>query len=156
MASIKEQVWLEEYLISFNATDAARRAGYKHPNVLGPTKKAKFAVEISERLAERAMSADEVLQRLAEQARGDAADFLDIDENVAIIDIGKMAAAGKTHLIKKYRVSKDGISVELYDAQAALVHLGKHHGLFVDRKEITGKDGGPLLVVNWDDPNDTD
>jgi phage terminase small subunit len=156
----KQRAFVDEYLQCWNASEAARRAGYSErtAGIIGHEnlKKPKIAAEIQQRIEERAMAADEVLQRLADQARGDAADFLDIDENVAIIDIGKMAAAGKTHLIKKYRVSKDGISVELYDAQAALVHIGRHHGLFVDRKEITGKDGGPLLVVNWDDPNNTD
>jgi hypothetical protein len=34
----------------------------------------------------------------------------------------------------------------MYDAQAALALLGKHHKLFIDRTEISGKDGGPIAV----------
>jgi phage terminase small subunit len=140
MASTKEQIWLSEYLTCFNATEAARRAGYKWPDKQGQEKKAKFAAEISERLAERAMSADEVLQRLADQARGDASDYLTIDHNIVMLDLEKMKADGKTHLIKRYSDTKNGTVIELYDAQAALVHIGRHHGLFVDRKEIDIKD----------------
>jgi hypothetical protein len=35
-------------------------------------------------------------------------------------------------------VTENGWSFEMYDAQAALVHIGKHHGLFVDRQEQSG------------------
>ena len=32
----KQRRFLDEYLISFNATDAARKAGYAHPDRQGP------------------------------------------------------------------------------------------------------------------------
>ena len=140
MASTKERAWLEEYLVDFNATAAARRVGYKNPNKLGPRKKIRFADEISRRLSERAMSGEEVLDRLREQAMGDASDYLTIDHNIVMLDLAKMKADGKTHLIKKYSDTKNGKVIELYDAQAALVHIGRHHGLFVDRKEIELRD----------------
>jgi phage terminase small subunit len=35
MLTAKQKVWIEEYLRSLNATDAARRAGYKHPHTIG-------------------------------------------------------------------------------------------------------------------------
>ena len=142
--SPKRRAFIDEYLKCWNASEAARRAGYSertagaigHENLKIP----EIAAEIERRIAERAMSADEVLQRLAEQARSDASDFLTIDENIVMLDLAKMKAAGKTHLIKKFSSTKNGTVVELYDAQAALVHIGRHHKLFVDRKEIDIKD----------------
>lgn len=32
---------------------------------------------------------------------------------------------------------------------------GKHRG-YVERQEVTGADGGPVVVVNWDEPKSTD
>lgn len=32
----KRRAWLEQYLQCWNATEAARRVGYKHPNTQGP------------------------------------------------------------------------------------------------------------------------
>jgi phage terminase small subunit len=41
--------------------------------------------------------------------------------------------------------TKDGaLKVKLHDKQAALVNIGRHLGMFKDRVEHTGKDGGPI------------
>lgn len=42
-------------------------------------------------------------------------------------------------MVKKYNKTKDGVSIELYDAQAALQLLGRHHRLFADVTEHQGK-----------------
>ena len=46
MASPQEEDWLNEYFQCWNATEAARRVGYKWPNKVGPAKKQKFADEV--------------------------------------------------------------------------------------------------------------
>lgn len=38
-----------------------------------------------------------------------------------------------------------GIKIKLHDKRAALVDIGKHLGMFKDRVEVTGKDGGPIV-----------
>jgi len=130
MCSTKEQVWLEEYFRCWNATEAARRAGYKWPNKQGPAKKEKLADLIAKEVEHRAMSANEVLLRLAEQARGDIADALKIDHGLVMVDVEKLKELGLTHLIKKFKHTKQGgTEIEFYDAQAALFHLSKLHGL---------------------------
>lgn len=40
-----------------------------------------------------------------------------------------------------------GIKLKLHDKRAALVDIGKHLGMFVDKHEHTGKDGGPVQVI---------
>lgn len=41
--------------------------------------------------------------------------------------------------------TKDGaLKVKLHDKQAALVAIGRHLGMFKDKVEHTGKDGGPI------------
>lgn len=89
---------------------------------------------ISARIAAIVMSADEVLLRLADQARGSVESFLTIEDGFWKIDITKAKTASALHLIKKLKEGEHGLEIELYDAQAALVHLGKHLGLFSDRQ----------------------
>lgn len=94
---------------------------------------------IRERLAEKQMSADEVLVRLSVQARGTMADFIQIGPTGNWnFDFVAAEEAGKLPLIKKLKETKDGTALELYDAQAALVHIGKAHGLFIERTQVEG------------------
>lgn len=157
----KQQAFINEYLIDFNATQAAIRAGYaeKSARAIGAENLTKPDIELAIRqhLQEKAMSADEVLMRLADQARGNMGDFIVFDEEGrASIDLEH----APHHIIKKITLNKatklteDGELitdykhyVELYDAQSALQLLAKHHGLLVDRTEVTGKDGKDLPIV---------
>ena len=161
----KRMIFIEEYLICWNATEAARRAGYKHPNVQGPTlvNLSLIQARIQERLEEKKMSADEVLTRLRSQATTDPTEF--IDEN-GIIDWKALKQAVRERggpLVKKithYKGKRS--SVEFYDAQAALALLGRHHKLFTDKHEHAGPGGGPIPVKayvsfspdEWDEEDD--
>ena len=136
----KQRVFVEEYLTCWNSSEAARRAGYNgQANVIGPRLLANVSIkaEIEARLTEITMSANEVLARLAEQARGSLGDFT----GVHLMD--DLKNHSKAHLIKHLTTDvyedKAGklhykTRFELHDAQAALVHIGKVHGLF---KETT-------------------
>ncbi len=42
--------------------------------------------------------------------------------------------------------STGGIKLKLHDKKGALVDIGKHLGMFTDRVELTGRDGGPVEV----------
>lgn len=163
--SVKQKVFIEEYLKTFNATQAALAAGYSpdtaHATGWENLRKPEITEAISKRLSETAMSADEVMMRLAEHARGDVGDFLTQDvNNDLIIDLPKAIEAKKTKLIKKLtqkrtiRTKGDDetteevlTSIEMYDAQSALEKIGRHHKLFTDKTELTGKDGEALIPV---------
>jgi len=154
--SPKHHKFCEEYLRLWNATDAYQAA---YPKASRETARRNgsdlltntdIAAEIKARTDEQAMSANEVLARLAEHARADYKDFITVTFNGEIaLDFGK--AEGKTHLIKKIsqrrvvRTSRDAeieetvLTVELHDAQAALVQLGKHHKLFTEQVQQSGE-----------------
>lgn len=137
----KRRKFVEEYFrCGMNATEAARRAGYKHPNKQGPdlVKLGIIQGEIERRLSTLAMDADEVLRLLGDHARGSISDFTVInDDGEWSIDLEQARSRGKLHLVKKLWVDKDGgVKLELYDAQSALVHLGRHHKLFTDQVDI--------------------
>lgn len=157
----KQRAFVEYYLACWNATEAARRAGYSHPNKQGPRLLVNvgIAAEIERRLAEMAMSANEVLFRLTEQARFDMGDILTIPGQWPYIDIQKAKRLRKTRVLKKIKVRDDGgLEVEAYDAQAALVQLGKYHGLFVDRSDVTsnGQAIGVVIQKVAPRPDDSD
>jgi phage terminase small subunit len=168
--TVKQRDFVEQYLICLNASEAARRAKYSertagsmgHENL----KKPEIAAAISAGFALRAMPADEVLARLADMARGSADDFVavhpsplttidgepikDVQGNPIVrsfpsLDLEKARERGMLHLIKKVSYTAHGPSVELYDAQAALALLAKHHALLVERLEHSGPGGKSLF-----------
>ena len=134
----KQAAFIEEYFVDFNATRAAERAGYGgDDNTLAATgsrllRKDKIAERIRQRFRESAMSADEVLARLAEQARGVPSEYIGADGGV---DIAALVEDGNAHLIKKIVDTFHGRRYEFYDSQAALALIGKHHALFTKRTE---------------------
>lgn len=149
--SDKRQVFVEEYLATWNATEAARRAGYAFPNVEGSKLLVipSIAEEVRRRVAERAMTADEVLTRLAEQGRAEYSRYFRPNGTV---DLAAMIADGKGHLIKSIKETKYGTNVEFYDAHSARELIGKHHGLFKDSIEHSGET--VLRIVYGDERTD--
>lgn len=152
----KQEAFVRAYLgpALGNATKAAELAGYSgRRGTLAEVgyenlRKPEIASAIAARLDELAMTRHEVLARLTDMARSDMGDFLDEGEKWGrpVVDLEKAIRDKKTHLIKKIAFTKGKLEFELYDAQAALVQLGKYHKLFVDRTEVTGKDGEPVVV----------
>ncbi len=150
----KQRNFINEYPKDFNATQAAIRAGYspRTAYIIGfeNLRKPKIRAEIDRILEERVMSRNEVLARLANQANADIRDFIDIlpGGRQVLLNIEKAAQAGKTHLIKKLKITKGGPEIELYDAQSALVHLGRHYKLFTDKLELVGWQRELLDLLN--------
>lgn len=133
----KQRLWVEAYLETWNGTDAARRAGYSGSYEtlasIGSEnlRKPKLRVEIEKRLTEAALSANEVLARLSEQAKARHPDFFD---RWGRPNWEEIRARG--HLVKKVYNTLHGWRVELHDNQKALELMARHHGLLVDRIQI--------------------
>lgn len=134
----KQRMFVYAYLECWNATEAARRAGYADPEQAGyeNKKKQEIQAEIDCRMSEKAMKADEVLARLADHARGSIGAFVHTDGD-GKPDGFSLAGDRPLHLIKKVSVTDKGWSFEMYDAQAALNLVGKHLKLFTDVSEQT-------------------
>jgi phage terminase small subunit len=168
----KRRVWLEEYLKCWNATEAARRSGLSHPNTQGPRLLLDVSIQklIKSRLSEIHLSANEVLARISDIARGDMADLMDITTmgftlKLASVneETGELVINPNTKLIKKIKqkvttfiAKKESdedrevceTEIELYSAFDADALLGKYHKLFNDRVEHTGADGGAIVFVD--------
>jgi phage terminase small subunit len=162
----KQRVFVEAYLRTWCAAEAARTAGYAHPDRQGSRllKNVEVQAAIEARLKDMAMGADEILARMTDQAQANIGDFwkvkqvplrmkdgivFDKDGNPVMVDVWDLdmdEVKARGHLIKTISMTKFGPRIELHDGQAALVQLGKHRKLFVDRHEITGENGGPIEV----------
>lgn len=149
----KQIAFVNEYLIDFNATQAAIRAGYSertagsigHQNL----KKLEISEEIERRIAEQTMSANEVLVRLTEQARAEYSAYITPGGTV---DMPSLVADGKAHLIKAIKVTQHGRNIEFHDAQAALVKIGEQHGLFKQQQEVDSRVTLRVVYGDVDDP----
>lgn len=149
----KQRVFIDEYLICLNASEAARRAGYNgKSNVVGSQLLANLSIgeEITRRLQERHLSADAALARLADMAVSDIADFAGVK---SAKDLQDEKYKGKTHVIKKFRckVTRDAlnreheeIEIELYPADVNLERVIKVHGLF--NNDAGSSDDKPFIV----------
>lgn len=150
-------LFVDHYIVCMNGTEAARLAKYSGDDAtLAATasrllRSDKVLREINNRLEKYAMSANEVLIRLTDIARGDIADALTTD---GLIDPLEAKRRGKSHLIKRFKhkrktittTDKDGDNgseiledeheIEMYDAQLALNTLMKFHGLLIDRVKV--------------------
>lgn len=149
----KQQVFINEYLTCWNASEAARRAGYSERSArkLGAEllTKPDVRTEIDARLAEMTMTADEALVRLAEQARSAYAGYIQDDGSV---DLAAMKRDGKMHLVKGIKRTRHGDVIEFHDAQAALFKIAGVHGLTVERVEakVAIEDADQLLQSRID------
>lgn len=164
--SIKQLAFVNEYLVDFNATQAAIRSGYSPDTARQQGSRLLSNVDISTAIREKVMSADEVLLRLSDIARGDISDLLEITPlgftlNLMIDEKGEKIVNPKTKLIKKIKqkttifLSKNEsdedrevieTEFELYSAHEALRDLGRYHKLFTDKTELTGFNNGPIQV----------
>jgi hypothetical protein len=134
-----------------NKTEAAKLAGYAAPGTEGHRlcKEPEVRAAIEERMRELAIPAEEILARLSEQARGNMADFLSVDEETGEfrINVAEAQKSGKLRLVRKAGFDQKGRpAIELYDAQAALLALSKRYGLFPERQELSGPGGAPIAV----------
>lgn len=161
LANKKHQAFVDNYFLgNFNATRAYMET-YGVENERAAAASASklltipnIAQEIKTRFQARAMSADEVIDRLSQIGRGDIGDYID---DYGAIDIGAARKAKKTHLLKKVKqrtirkmegtedIEIHDVEFETYSSHEALKDLGKLHSLFVDRKDITS--GGKTIEV---------
>lgn len=146
----KQQMFVEEYLVDLNGTQAAIRAGYSPRTANEQAARMLAKPSISQAIAEAkvrrsarvAVNADYVLNNLVEVVERSM-------QRAPVVD------AKGNHV-----TDEDGRFVWRFDAKAAnraLELLGKHLGLFVDnvRAEVSGPNGGPVsseIVVKFVEP----
>jgi len=161
--SDKQQRFIDEYLVDLNATQAAIRAGYSentaraigHENLTKPNIVDAIATAMDARRKRTQITQDRVLQEYAKLAFLDPRRFY--DEKGALIPVHKLdadtAAALSGMEVVTQRAGKDANGdqeheevkkIKFIDKKGALDSLARHLGMFTDKVEHTGKDGGPI------------
>jgi len=152
----KQRIFVSEYLIDLNATQAAIRAGYsaKTANRIGPELLGKTCIQKSiqaakdERLQRNKITQDRVLQEYAKIGFVDIKDFLRFgtekivietdDEGKPVCDYQQVIEMKPSEevdgtIIQEVSISPKGIfTFKLHDKIKALDALSKHVGLFAD------------------------
>lgn len=152
----KRRAFVEEYLQCWNATEAAKRAGYSERTARQQGSRLLSNVDISQeiqdRLQELQMGANEALALLADQARGDLGEFMDISSmgfNLSLLDedgnrkntrvIRKIKQKTTTFIAKK-ESDEDRevheVEIELYDAQSAIDKVLRVQGAYKDSVDV--------------------
>lgn len=156
----KQRIFVLEYIQSFNATEAARRAGYSersasetgHENLRKPQIQAAIAEAVNKRMEGLEVSADRVLNELARIAFSDIRDYTRWGENGVRLrpsdEISEDAARAVSMVSEASSLHGGSTSFKLHDKKGALELLGKHLKLFTDKVEQSGPAGGPVQFIN--------
>jgi len=147
--TIMQLLFADAYIESLNATWSAGAAGYSGSETTlaaqgsRNTRIPKIKEYIAARLSDEAMSAGEVLTRLAQQAKSNPLEFItdireveDDGDFYMIVDWDLDALKKNGHMVKAFRQGKHGIHITFVDPQKALELLGKFHVLFTDKVQI--------------------
>ena len=146
----KQQRFVEEYLIDLNATQSAIRAGYSEKTANEQGSRLLANVSISEAIAE---------------AQNKRAERTEITQDYVLTNIQKVIerCMQVQQVDNCLTQTEDGELAQafMFKEQGALKGLellGKHLGMFKDKIEHTGKDGGPIdlsLKVVFEDDRET-
>ena len=162
----KQKLFVQHYLLDPNATAAALAAGYapKSARVIGSENLLKPAIREAieagqAKVAVKLEITQELLaQELAKLAMVNMEDFIRIgsdgDPYIDLSELTRDQAAAINEITVDDYVEGRGdeardvkkIKFKLHDKRASIMDLAKLLGLVVTRHEVTGKDGGPLLV----------
>lgn len=158
----RQACFVQEYLVDLNATQAAIRAGYSRRGATAQGSRllanAKVAAKLSTAQAKRAerveISADMVLRELALIGFANMGDYMRAttggDPYLDFADLSREQTAVLSEVTIEDFTDGRGddarevkrVKFKLCDKRAALVDIGKHLGMFVDR--IGDPDGKPL------------
>ena len=144
----KQALFIQEYLIDLNATQAAIRSGYsvKTAKVIGQQNLTKLDIKqaIDEALAERGkrteITQDRILRELARIAFADPRSIAEWgDGKMTLKDSASLSdddAVAVSEVSQTITDGKANIKAKMYNKQQALELLGRHLGMFVDKKQI--------------------
>lgn len=134
----KQQRFVDEYIISGNATQAAIKAGYSK----------KTAKQMgTENLAKPIIKA-EIDRRNAEIKSAKTADMQEVMEYLASVMRGE-----QTESVATAKGIYDNVPVSAKDRIKAAELIGKRHGAWTDKKEINGNVSIDIGMGDYDEDN---
>lgn len=155
----KQELFVQEYLVDLNATQAAIRAGYSEKtaysigqeNLKKPEIQEYIQTLMEERSKRTEITADMVLKEYAKLGFSNISDYLKVETKmfrgddgqpqeykaVDIFETDKIDRA-KLDAVAEIKQTKEGISLKLHDKKGALDSMARHLGMFNDKIEHSG------------------
>ena len=140
----KQKLFVEEYLIDLNATQAAIRAGYSVAsakeiaceNLTKPNIQEAIAKAMAERSKRTGISQDRVVQELAKLAFVNISDVVDLDTCM----VKDTATEEDLACIQSIKIKPTEFGYEreikFYDKKGSLESLGKHLGMYDNKLNV--------------------
>jgi phage terminase small subunit len=155
-AELNDQEWLfvEAYVDTLNGAQAAKRAGFKNPNVAAHRlrRRKHVADAISKAIAERAGAArSRIVEEISRLAFSNIGDVLSVEDGALVVKehadldrdtLSTVASIEEQINDKGYRT----LRVKQHDRLAALTLLARISGMLINRQEISGPGGRPIEV----------
>ena len=176
----RQRTIVQDYLIDLNAPQAAIRAGYSPKTAKSQGQRLLTNVDVASavqaaqdaRAKRTEITADSVLKELAKLGFANMQDYIrTTDDGDAFVDLSELdrdqAAAisevtsedyleGRGEDARQIRRTK----IKLSDKRAALVDIGKHLGMFIDRSEINQTvnvvSADPMTEDDWENQHTSD
>ena len=166
----KQIRFVDEYLVDFNATQAAIRAGYSPKTAAAAAARLLRNVNIQAEIARRQkdlqrrteVTQERVVKELARIAFANIADYIHLQTQTRTKDDGtevtyqtvmfnetQELSADQRAALAVVKQSVNGFELKLHDKIKALELLGRHIGMFNDKLSLSGTDGGPL-TFRWE------
>lgn len=162
----KQVKFIDEYLIDRNGKQAAIRAGYSprsaEVQASKMLRKGKVKAEIGRRVEKMSKDAGVTVQRVVDEyakiAFSNMANFMEVGDDgqpsLNFKDLTEDQKAALSEVTVDSYLEKGGtnpktvlkVKFKLIDKKGALDSLGKHLGMFVDKVEHSGPDGGPMVI----------
>jgi phage terminase small subunit len=159
----KQAMFIKEYIVDLNGTQAAIRAGYSENTARQEASRllsnvnvrASINEEMEKRKERVECSQDEVIHNILAVLKADIKDFLGDDGNIDLSKINdynspviKEITTDTTKTDKgDLHTEKKRVFLKLHDKLKAADMLGKHLKMFTDKIEVSGKDGGPIETI---------
>lgn len=156
----KQKRFVEEYLIDLNATQAAIRAGYSQKtakeigceNLTKPNIEIAIQTALAARSKRTEITAEMVLAELARVGFSNMAHYAKWNpDGVTLVDSDNLtddAARCVAEVSQTVTAEGGTVKFKLHDKVSALEKLGRHLGMFTEKVEVTGKNGGPLELTD--------
>lgn len=154
--TVKQKIFIEEYLIDLNATQAAIRAGYSsdsaysigQENLKKPELRARIDQAMAERSRRTGINQDRVLRELARLAFVNPTDVINM-EDATLKESSDVDDTAAIQSVKVKSFGENGIEreIKMTDKLRALELLGKHLGMFQNNLNLNVQSSEKLEAI---------
>lgn len=143
----------EAYVACYPGDRAKMTSQVKASKLMKRPEVADRITEIRQALTVRtSITQQRVLEELAKIGFANMGDMIELQDGRSHVDLAKLTPEQKAAISEiQIDTSEDGkqrVKVKLHDKRAALMDIGKHLGMFREKIEVSGPNGGPITSVN--------